>query len=48
MEEACEEVIKLETGEAVDLSPSTPEEIELQQAPLVTPVAGPNGTARIA
>lgn len=48
VEEACEEIIKLETGEEIDLSPSTPEEIELQQAPLVTPVAGPNGTCGIA
>lgn len=40
VEEACEEIIKIETGEDIDLSPGTP---ELKQAPTVGPVSGVNG-----
>jgi hypothetical protein len=42
VEEVCEEVIKIETGKDVDLSPNDP---KLEQAPIVTPVAGPNGAS---
>ncbi len=42
VEEACEEIIKVETGEDIDLSPGTP---ELKQAPIVSPLQGVNGTS---
>jgi len=42
IEEACEEIIKVETGEDIDLSPGTP---ELKQAPVSSPLEGVNGTS---
>ena len=44
VEEACEVIIKIETGADVDLSPSTPE-VQLEQAPTVSPLAGVNGSS---
>lgn len=42
VEEVCEEIIKVESGTEVDLSPGTP---ELKQAPIVSPLQGVNGTS---
>jgi hypothetical protein len=42
VEEACEEVIKIETGTTVDLSPSEPKKV---QAPIQEPVQAPIETA---
>ena len=49
VEEACEEIIKHHTGVDVDLSPSTPEKTsdKLQQAPVVSPLAGVNGSTEV-
>ena len=49
VEEACEEIIKIETGSNIDLTPSSPEKVEEkpQQAPVVSPLAGVNGTTEV-
>lgn len=47
VEEACEEIIKIETGQDIDLSLDSIEnqQEKLQQAPVVSPLAGVNGTS---
>jgi len=45
MEEVCEAVIEKETGADIDLSPSTPEKVELEQSPTVSPLSGVNGSS---
>ena len=47
VEEACEAIIKLETGADVYLSPSTPEKAKIEQSPTVSPLAGVNGSSEI-
>lgn len=43
VEQACEEIIKIETGKEVDLSPN---ENQLQQAPKVEQQQGANGPSQ--